>query len=41
MTHDYFVQERGLTNLLWCYSPNGPVSAAEYLTRYPGDAYVD
>jgi len=41
LTHDYFVKERGLTNLLWCYSPNGPVSAEEYLSRYPGDDYVD
>ena len=41
MTHDYLEGERGLTNLLWCYSPNGPVSAADYLSRYPGDDYVD
>ena len=41
LTHDYLVQERGLTNLIWCYSPNGPVSEADYLSRYPGDAYVD
>ncbi|MBQ1637157.1 MAG: beta-mannosidase, partial [Bacteroidales bacterium] len=41
MTHDYLVKERGLTNLQWCYSPNGPVSVADYLSRYPGDDYVD
>ncbi|MBQ5435209.1 MAG: beta-mannosidase, partial [Bacteroidales bacterium] len=41
MTHDYLVQERGLTNLQWCYSPNGPISVADYLSRYPGDDYVD
>jgi len=41
LTHDYFVRERGLTNLLWCYSPNGPIDAETYLSRYPGDEYVD
>jgi mannan endo-1,4-beta-mannosidase len=41
MTHDYLVRERGLTNLQWCYSPNGPVSMSDYLSRYPGDDYVD
>jgi Endo-beta-mannanase len=41
MTHDYLVQERGLTNLQWCYSPNGPISATDYLSRYPGDDCVD
>lgn len=40
-THDYFTFEKGLKNLLWCYSPNGPVSAADYLSRYPGDDCVD
>ena len=41
MTHDYFVEERGLTNLQWCYSPNGPISEEDYLSRYPGDDCVD
>lgn len=41
MTHDYLVKERGLTNLSWCYSPNGPVSPEAYLSRYPGDDCVD
>ena len=41
LTHDYFVQERGLTNLLWCYSPNGPIVEADFLSRYPGDDIVD
>lgn len=40
-THDYFVNERGLKGISWCYSPNGPVSADDYLSRYPGDDYVD
>ena len=41
LTHDYLVRERGLTNLQWCYSPNGPVSKPDFLSRYPGDDYVD
>ena len=41
MTYDYLVCERGLTNLSWCYSPNGPVSESDYLSRYPGDDCVD
>ena len=41
MTHDYLVEERGIPGIQWCYSPNGPVSAADYLSRYPGDDVVD
>ena len=41
MTHEYFTEERGLTNLVWAYSPGGGADAAEYMERYPGDAYVD
>ena len=41
MTHDYFVEERGIANIRWSYSPNGPLSEADYLSRYPGDGYVD
>lgn len=41
MTWLYFVKERGLTNILWCYSPNGPIPAEEYMSRYPGDEFVD
>ena len=37
----YFTKERGLTNILWCYSPNGPVEPEEYMSRYPGDEFVD
>ena len=33
--------DKGLDNILWCYSPNGPVSADDYLSRYPGDDIVD
>ena len=41
LTRDYLEEERGIPNLQWCYSPNGPVSEADYLSRYPGDVYVD
>ena len=41
LTNDYLTQERGIPNIQWCYSPNGPVSAEDYLSRYPGDVYVD
>ena len=35
---DYFTEVKGLHNLIWVYSPNHGVNAADY---YPGDAYVD
>ena len=41
MTWLYFVKERGLANLLWCYSPNGNCTPQEYMDRYPGDEFVD
>ena len=37
----YFTKERGLTNILWCYSPNGPLKPEDYMSRYPGDEFVD
>ena len=37
----YLVKARGLTNLLWCYSPNGGVSVEDYMDRYPGDDLID
>ena len=40
-TWTYLVKARGLTNLLWCYSPNSGVSPQEYMSRYPGDEFVD
>ena len=40
-TWTYLVKARGLTNLLWCYSPNSNVSVEEYMSRYPGDEFVD
>ena len=41
MTWLYFVKERGLTNLVWCLSPNAPITPQEYMERYPGDEFVD
>ena len=41
LTWTYFMKERGLENIRWCYSPNGPVVAEDYLSRYPGDEFVD
>ncbi len=37
-----YLQAKGIHNMLYVYSPNGPVSdAGKYLERYPGDEYVD
>jgi mannan endo-1,4-beta-mannosidase len=41
MTWSYFTHDRGLDNIVWCYSPNGPISSVDYLSRYPGDDCVD
>ena len=41
MTWVYFTKERGLTNLVWCISPNAPITPEEYMERYPGDEFVD
>ncbi len=38
MEHDYFVNTKGLTNLIWLYGPN---AGGSMLGRYPGDNYVD
>lgn len=40
LTRDYFAG-RGLANILWCYSPNGNAGADGFISRYPGDDYVD
>ena len=37
----YFTRERKLTNILWCYSPGGPIPPQVFLQRYPGDEFVD
>lgn len=40
-TKDY-LESQGVHNMLYVYSPNGPLTSEEdYLTRYPGDEYVD
>lgn len=33
--------ERGIDNVVWCYSPDRIADEAEYTERYPGDDYVD
>ena len=40
-TWSYLTETRGLTNLLWCYSPNGGCSPDDYMARYPGDDVID
>ena len=40
-TWTYLAEARGLTNILWCYSPNSNISVEEYMSRYPGDQFVD
>ena len=37
----YFTKDRGLTDILWCYSPNGDCGPQAYMERYPGDEFVD
>ena len=43
MTYDYMVNERGLDNLVWSYSPGaGEINSVEkYGERYPGDEIID
>lgn len=41
MTWRYFTQTRGLTNILWCYSPAGNSGGERAMARYPGDDVVD
>jgi mannan endo-1,4-beta-mannosidase len=43
MTYDYMVKERGLTNLVWSYSPGaGELTSVEVFgERYPGDDIID
>ena len=41
-TVDYLTTEKNVHNMLFIYSPNGPLtSTSEYEVRYPGDDYVD
>ena len=41
LTWRYFVKERGLSNVLWCYSPGGDAGPQRSMDRYPGDEFVD
>ena len=41
-TVDYLRNDKDIHNFLYVYSPNGPFEDdKEYLSRYPGDEYVD
>ena len=42
MLQDYLMQERGFTNLLWCFSPNldGGWTEERFMQRYPGNNRV-
>ncbi|MGN0240612.1 MAG: glycosyl hydrolase, partial [Candidatus Weimeria sp.] len=39
-TEDYLTSQ-GVHNFIYVYSPGGPVEEEKYLSRYPGDDYVD
>lgn len=39
-TEDY-LEEQGVHNFIYVYSPCGPTSENTYMNRYPGDDYVD
>lgn len=39
-TEDY-LNEKGVDNFIYIFSPGGPVDSDSYLDRYPGDDYVD
>ena len=41
MTHDYLAVERGMDNIVWCYSPGRESDEAMYMERWPGDDVVD
>ena len=41
-TVEYLRDVKGLHNILYAYSPGGPLAdEADYLSRYPGDAFID
>lgn len=41
-TVEYMRDKKGLHNLLYAYSPGGPIiDSADYASRYPGDAFID
>lgn len=41
LTYDYLVSERGLSGMVWAYSPGAGNSESEYMERYPGDEIID
>lgn len=41
ITHDYLVNTKGLTNLIWVWSVKDSGSTANLGTYYPGNQYVD
>ncbi len=41
MTYGYLTGTRGLTNLVWVYSPGSGITPQRYMSRYPGDEFVD
>ena len=40
-TWTYLTEARKLDNIVWCYSPNSNISVEAYMSRYPGDEFVD
>jgi len=41
LTYDYIATERGMSHLVWAYSPGGGNDEATYMERYPGDEIID
>lgn len=41
LTFEYLVNQRGLNNLIWVYSPYKIESTHALVSKYPGDKYVD
>lgn len=41
LTYDYIVNERGLDNCLWAYSPSSTDLEKAAMGRYPGDEIID
>ena len=40
-TVEYMRDTKDIHNFLYAYSPNGPFTESLYLSRYPGDDYID
>lgn len=41
LTFEYLVNQRGMYNLIWVFSPYKMESIEELIQKYPGDSYVD